>query len=121
VDAEASSRTGSPAQAGPAVNLAVGGWFGVIAIQRGAPSAVTGIGAPAVKVAISIGVTSPESSLATKAVLPSGDMATSDGVLPTVTSPSSLPATRSKTVTLFELKLTTNPSLPSGVIAISLG
>lgn len=62
-EAEASKEVGDPTGAGATVNEAVGAWSGVIEMASG--EFPTGIGVPAVLVAVLMGVTSSEPVLDT--------------------------------------------------------
>ena len=67
----------------------------------------TGMAAPAVRVAVSIGCTVPSPWFDTQTVLPSGVAATSAGVAPTATVATTAPAAVSMTLTDRESLLAT--------------
>ena len=88
-------------------------------MERG--SAPTGIGAPAVNVTVSIGVTLSDPLLTTYAVLPSGVMAIAWGWEPTRIGRPAVRVVVSIGVTLSDPRSTTKASRPPGVVAIASG
>src|ERR1700722_6625694 len=81
MDAEASNVVACPASAGVTDRAATGAWSGVMATSHGSVPAL--IGAPAVLLAVAMGVTVPSSKLTTSAVAPSGVTAMALGSIPT--------------------------------------